>query len=178
MADEHPLERLLRDAKARDDLKAAVLVAERRKALDLQDKVRLQWMKTKAALIEEIGRANAVLERHSLPERFTFRDLPEAGAGNVARCNLALAYPSKPPRGEYDMTVLAADGRMMLLHRATGQRHQKLTVFTASRENWETTLTGLYEDHLKKGRDAASQPLAEPATSVNPAEPMAAQKSA
>lgn len=38
MADEHPLERLLRDAKEKDDLKAAVLVAEQRKALDLQEK--------------------------------------------------------------------------------------------------------------------------------------------
>ena len=51
---------------------------------------------------------------------------------------------------------------MILLHRATAQRHQKLTVFTASGENWETTLTGLFADHLKKGRDS-SQPLAEPA---------------
>jgi hypothetical protein len=175
MADEHPLERLLRDTKERDDLKVAALVAEQRKALDLQDKVRLQWVRTKAELVEEIGRANAVLERHSLLERFTFRELPEAGAGNIARCNLALAYPSKSPRAEYDLTVLAADGRIILLHRATAQRHQKLTVFTASRENWETILTGLYEDHLKKGRDA-SQPAAEPATGVAPA-PMAAQKS-
>jgi hypothetical protein len=175
MADEHPLERLLRDVKERDDLKAATLVAEQRKALDLQDKVRLQWVRTKAELVEEIGRANAVLERHGLPERFTFRELPEAGAGNIARSNLALAYPSKSPRAEYDLTVLAADGRMILLHRATAQRHQKLTVFTASRENWETTLTGLYEDHLKKGRDV-SQSLAEPAAGVAPA-PMAAQKS-
>ena len=64
MADEHPLERLLRDVKEKDDLKAAVLVAEQRKAFDLQDKVRPQWVRTKADLIEEIGRANAVLERH------------------------------------------------------------------------------------------------------------------
>jgi hypothetical protein len=67
---------------------------------------------------------------------------------------------------------------MILLHRATAQRHQKLTVFTASRENWETTLTGLFEDHLKKGRDS-SQPLAEPAigASAAPAVAAAAQKS-
>ena len=45
MADEHPLERLLRDVKEKDDLKAAALVAEQRKALDLQDKVRLQWVR-------------------------------------------------------------------------------------------------------------------------------------
>ena len=177
MADEHPLERLLRDVKEKDDLKAAVLVAEQRKALDLQDKVRLQWVRTRAALVEEIGRANAVLEKHSLPERFTFRELPEAGAGNIARCNLALAYPSKSPRAEYDLTVLAADGRMILLHRATAQRHQKLTVFTASRENWETTLTGLYEDHLKKGRDANLAPAEPAAAGATPPAPMAAQKS-
>lgn len=175
MADEHPLERLLRDVREKDDLKAAALVAEQRKALDLQDKVRLQWVRTRAALIEEIGRANAVLEKHHLPERFALRELPEPGAGNIARCNLALAYPSKSPRAEYDLTVLAADGRLILLHRATAQRHQKLTVFTASRENWEMTLTGLFEDHLKKGRDAG-QPSVEPATIVAPA-PMAAQKS-
>src|SRR4029079_19443295 len=158
MADEHPLERLLRDAKEKDDLKSAVLVAERRKAFDLQEKVRLQWARTKALLMVEIARANEVLDRHSLPERFTYRELPEPGAGNIARCNLGLAYPAKSPRAEYDLTVLSADGRMILLHRATAQRHQKLTVFTASRESWETTFIGLYEDHLKNGRDK-TQPL-------------------
>ena len=81
MADEHPLERLLRDAKEKDDLKAAALVAEQRKALDLQDKVRLQWVRTKAELIEEIGRANAVLEKHGLPERFTLPRAAGAGVG-------------------------------------------------------------------------------------------------
>lgn len=165
MADEHPLERLLRDAKQKDELKAAALVAEQRKALDLQDKVRQQWQRTKAKLVEEIGRANEILEKHGLLERFTYRELPEPGSGNVARCNLALAYPSKSARAEYDITVLAADGRVILLHRATGQRHQKLTVFTASRENWETTLTGLYEDHLKKGRDTG-QPIVEQAADI------------
>ena len=30
--------------------------------------------RAKAELIEEIGRANAVLERHGLPERFTLRE--------------------------------------------------------------------------------------------------------
>jgi hypothetical protein len=176
MADEHPLERLLRDAKEKDDLKAAALVAEQRKAHDLQDKVRLQWIRAKADLVEEVGRANAVLEKHSLPERFTFRELPEPGSGNIARCNLALAYPAKSPRAEYDLTVLSADGRIILLHRATAQRHQKLTVFTACRDNWETTLTGLYEDHLKKGRDG-NQPVAETATSGTPAAAVAAQRS-
>ena len=175
MADEHPLEQLLRDAKEKDDVKAAALIAEQRKALDLQDKVRSQWVRTKAGLIEEIGRANAVLEKHSLPERFTLRELPESGTGNIARCNLALAYPSKSARAEYDLSVLAADGRMILLHRATGQRHQKLTVFTASGKDWETTLTGLFADHLKKGRDTG-QHSAEPATGVDP-EPVAARKS-
>lgn len=48
MADEHPLEQLLRDAKEKDDLKAAAVVAEQRKALDFEDKVRLQWVRTKA----------------------------------------------------------------------------------------------------------------------------------
>jgi hypothetical protein len=175
MADEHPLERLLRDAKEKDDVKAAAMIAEQRKALDLQEQARSQWVRTKAVLLEEIGRANAVLEKHSLPERFMLRDLPEAGTGNIARCNLALAYPAKSARAEYDLTVLAADGRMILLHRATGQRHQKLTVFTASAKDWETTLTGLFADHLKKGRDT-SQHSPEPATSVDP-EPLAARKS-
>ena len=59
-----------RDAKKRDDVKAAVLMAEQRKAFDLQEKVRSQWVRTKAGLLEEIGRANEVLERHNLPERF------------------------------------------------------------------------------------------------------------
>jgi len=103
MADEHPLEQLLRDAKERDDVKAAALIAEQRKAFDLQEQVRSQWVRTKAGLLEEIGRANAVLEKHNLPERFALRDLPEAGAGNIARCNLALAYPSKSARAEYDL---------------------------------------------------------------------------
>jgi hypothetical protein len=165
MADEHPLERLLRDAKQKDEVKAAALLEEQRKALALQDKVRQQWQLTKAKLLQEIERANEILEKHGLLERFACRELPEAGSGNVARCNLALAYSSKSTRAEYDITVLAADGRMILLHRATGQRHQKLTVFTASRENWETTLTGLYEDHLKKGRDT-NQPVVEPVANI------------
>ena len=167
MADEHPLEQLLRDAKKKDDLKAAALVAEERKALDLQDKVRLRWDRTKADLVEEIERANAVIEKHNLRERYAFRELSEPGTGNIARGNLALAYSPKAPRAEYDLTVVAADGRVILVHRASGQRHQKLTVFTASRKDWETILTGLYEDHLKKGRDP-SESLPEPATSVAP----------
>jgi hypothetical protein len=152
----------------KDEVKAAALLEERRKALALQDKVRYQWQVAKAKLPQEIERANEILEKHGLLERFACRELPEAGSGNVARCNLALAYSSKPARAEYDITVLAADGRMILLHRATGQRHQKLTVFTASRENWETTLTGLYEDHLKKGRDMG-QSVVEPAANIAPA---------
>ncbi len=175
MADEHPLEQLLREAREKDEAKAAAVVAEQRKAHDLQDKVRAQWVRAKAGLVEEIGRANAILEKHSLPERYIFRELPEPGVGNIARCHFALAYPTKPPRAEYDLTVAASDGRMILLHRATGQRHQKLTVFTASRRDWETSLTSLYEDHLKKGRDPAVQP-AEPATTIAPA-PLAARKS-
>lgn len=153
MDDEHPLERLLREAKEKDDLKAAAVVAEQRKASDLRDKVRLQWEQTKAGLIEEVARANAILQRHDRSEHYTLRDLSESGTDNIARCNLALGYPSKSPRSEYDLTVLAADGQIILLHRATGQRHQKLTVFTAARSNWESILISLYEDHLKKGRD-------------------------
>jgi hypothetical protein len=164
MDDEHPLERLLREAKKKDDLKAAAAVAEQRKASDLRDKVRLQWVQTKAGLVEEIARANAVLQRHGLAEHYTLRDLSDSGTENIARCNLALAYPSKSPRSEYDLTVLAADGQILLLHRATGQRHQKLTVFSATNHNWENILIGLYEDHLKKGRDPV--PNTEAATNV------------
>jgi hypothetical protein len=153
MVDEHPLEQLLRDAKAEDDLKASAQVAEQRKAHDLQDRVRSQWLRTRSELTEEIERANAVLEKHNLRERYAFREVPEAGSGNVARGNLTLAYAAKPQRAEYDMTVLAADGSLILLHRTTGQRHQKLTVFTATRKSWETVLIGLYRDHLKKGRE-------------------------
>ena len=163
MDDEHPLERLLREAKKIEDLKVATAAAEQRKASDLRDKVRLQWEQTKAGLVEEIARANAILQRHGLSEHYTLRDLSETGTDHIARCNLALAYPSKSPRSEYDLTVLAADGQIILLHRATGQRHQKLTVFTATRRNWENILVGLYEDHLKKGRDPG--PNIEPATS-------------
>jgi hypothetical protein len=175
MADEHPLEQLLRDAKQKDDAKAVALAAEQREALDLQDKVRSQWGRTKVGLGEEIERANAILEKHNLPERYALRELSETGPANIARCNLALAYPSKSPRPEYDLTVLAADGRIVLLHRATGQRHHKLTVFTASKKDWETILTGLFEDHLKKGREL-SQSSAEAAPSVAPA-PVAPRRS-
>jgi hypothetical protein len=164
MDDEHPLEQLLREAKRMDDLKAAAAAAEQRKASDLRDKVSLQWEQTKAGLIEEIARANAVLERHGLAEHYILRDLSESGTDHIARCNLALAYPSKSPRSEYDLSVLAADGQILLLHRATGQRHQKLTVFTATKRHWENILIGLYEDHLKKGRDAVAN--IEPAASV------------
>ena len=163
MADEHPLEQLLRDAKKRDDAKAADLLAERRKATDLQEKVGLEWLRAKSELVDEIGRANAILEKHDLSERYTLRDLPEPGTGNVARCNLSLAYPSKPARAEYDVAVVAADGRINLHHRATGQRHQQLTVFAVSRRNWEAILIRLYEDHLKKGREPHSA-AQEPAT--------------
>jgi hypothetical protein len=156
MADEHPLEKLLRDAKKRDDAKAADLVVERRKTLELQEKIRLEWERTKGELVDEIVCANAILERQNRSERYTLRDIAEPGTGNVARCNLSLAYPSKPARAEYDVAVVAADGRIDLHHRATGQRHQKLTVFTASRKSWESSLIGLYEDHLKKGREQNS----------------------
>ena len=85
------------------------------------------------------------------------------------------SHPSKSPRPEYDLTVLAPDGPIVLLHRATGQRHHKLTVFTASKKDWETILTALYEDHLKKRRDL-SQNSAEAAPSIAPA-PVAPRKS-
>ena len=62
--------------------------------------------------------------------------------------------------------AVATDGRMILLHRTTGQRHQKLTVFTVTSENWETALVGLYEDHLKKGREVGQQNIDPPGSSV------------
>lgn len=160
MTDQHPLEQLLRDAKENDDMTAAARVEEQRKTLDLQEKVRLQWLQTKASLTNEIERANAVLEKHNVRERYSYRETPESGTGNVSRGNLALAYPapSKSTRAEYDMTVAAADGRVTLLHRATGQRHQNLTIFTASGKTWETSLTALYRDHLKKARDPGQNP--------------------
>src|SRR5712671_5334251 len=105
MADEHPLEQLLRDAKGREDAKAAALVAQERTAIDLQEKISSEWMRTKNDLIAEIGRANAILEKHNLSERYTLRDLADPAAGNIARCNLSLAYPSKPARAEYDVAV-------------------------------------------------------------------------
>jgi hypothetical protein len=157
MADEHPLEQLLRDAKDKDDLTAAALDAEQRKTSELQEAVQTQWVETKVRLLDEIERANAILTKHNLRERYTFRELPDSGPGNLSRGNLGLGYapPSKSPRAEYDMTVIAADGRIVLLHRASGQRHQNLTVFTASGKNWEAILLGLYRDHLKKGREPA-----------------------
>ena len=91
MADEHPLEQLLRDAKQKDDAKAVALATEQREALDLQDKARSQWGRTKVGLDEEIQRANAILEKHNLPERYALRELSETGPANIARCNLALA---------------------------------------------------------------------------------------
>lgn len=157
MADEHPLEQLLRDAKDKDDLNAAALDAEQRKTSELQGAVQAQWVQTKADLVDEIERANAVLAKHNLRERYTFRELPDSGPGNLSRGNLGLGYapPSKSPRAEYDITVIAADGRIVLLHRASGQRHQNLTVFTALGKNWESILFNLYRDHLKKGREPA-----------------------
>ena len=163
MSDEHPLEQLLRDAKDKDDLNAAAQGAELRKTLELQEKVLAQWAQSKASLIDEIERANAVLAKHALRERYAFRELPDSGPGNISRGNLALGYapPSKSARAEYDLTVIASDGRITLLHRASGQRHQNLTVFTALGKNWEAILTGLYRDHLKKGREPAQNlPLA------------------
>lgn len=164
MSEQHPLEQLLRDAKDKDDLNAAALDAEQRKASDLAEKVQLQWVQTKASLIDEIERANAVLAKHALRERYAFRELPDAGPDNISRGNLTLGYapPSKSPRAEYDLTVIASDGRITLLHRASGQRHQNLTIFTALGKNWETILIGLYRDHLKKGREPAQNlPLAD-----------------
>ena len=163
MSDEHPLEQLLRDAKDKDDLNAAAQGAELRKTLELQEKVQAQWAQSKASLIDEIERANAVLAQHALRERYAFRELPDPGPGNISRGNLTLGYapPSKSPRAEYDLTVIASDGRITLLHRASGQRHQNLTVFTALGKNWEGILTGLYRDHLKKGREPVQNlPLA------------------
>jgi hypothetical protein len=166
MADEHPLEKLLRETKERDDAKAADLAVERRNAYELQEKIRVEWERSKGELVDEISCANAILEKHNLSERYTLRDIPEPGTGNLARCNLSLTYPSKAPRAEYDVAVVVADGRIDLLHRATGQRHQKLTVFTASRKSWESALIALYEDHLKKGRE---QPGQESRAGVDPA---------
>ena len=163
MSDEHPLEQLLRDAKDKDDLNAAAQGAELRKTFELQERVQARWVQSKASLIDEIERANAVLAKHALRERYAFRELPDSGPGNISRGNLALGYapPSKSPRAEYDVTVIAGDGRIILLHRASGQRHQNLTVFTALGKNWEAILTGLYRDHLKKGREPAQNvPLA------------------
>jgi hypothetical protein len=161
MTDQHPLEQLLRDAKQREDALAAAAMAQLRAADHLQEQVRSEWLRTKGELNSEIALANAVLENHDLSERYTLRDVPDAGTGNVARCNLGLAYPSKPARAEYDVVVEAGDGRINLHHRATGQRHQQLTVITATAADWRTTLVGLYEDHLKKGREPKSAAQAE-----------------
>ena len=81
MADEHPLEQLLRDAKDKDDLTAAALDAEQRKTSELQEAVQTQWLETKVRLLDEIERANAILTKHNLRERYTFRELPELWAG-------------------------------------------------------------------------------------------------
>jgi hypothetical protein len=165
MTQEHPLERLLRETREKDDLAAAARAEEQRKALALQEQVSQRWARTKTELLREIDRANSILEKYGLRERFGYREQTEPGPGHVARCNLTLAYPSKAARAEYDISVLAADGRMILLHRTTGQRHQKLTVFTVTSENWETALVGLYEDHLKKGREVGQQNIDPPESS-------------
>jgi hypothetical protein len=162
MTQEHPLERLLRETKEKDDLAAAARAEEQRKALALQEQVSQRWARTKTELLREIDRANGVLEKYDRRERFGYREQTDPGSDYVARCNLALAYPSKAARAEYDISVLAADGRMILLHRTTGQRHQKLTVFTVTSENWETALVGLYEDHLKKGPEEVGKPNTDP----------------
>ena len=105
MSDEHPLEQLLRDAKDKDDLNAAAQGAELRKTFELQERVQAQWVQSKASLIDEIERANAVLAKHALRERYAFRELPDSGPGNISRGNLALGYapPSKSARAEYDL---------------------------------------------------------------------------
>jgi len=70
MTHEHPLERLLRDTKEKDDLAAAAWAEEQRKALALREQVSQQWGRTKADLLREIDRANSVLEKYGLRERF------------------------------------------------------------------------------------------------------------
>lgn len=154
---EHPLELILRDAKLLADGKAAALAAKQSSAAELEARVREAWAESKAQLGIEIVRANAVLDRHSIPESYTLRDIVEIGAGVVERCSLALGMPAKPPRAEYDLSVFAADGRITLFHRASGQRHQKLSVLDVSSKDWEAALIRLYEDHLKKARDQDMQ---------------------
>lgn len=160
MTEEHPLELILRDAKLLADGKAAALAAKKNSADELETRVRETWAESKAQLANEITRANAVLDRHLLPERYTLRDIADVGAGIVERCNLALGMPTKPPRAEYDLSVFAADGRITLFHRASGQRHQKLSVLDASNKDWEAALIRLYEDHLNNARDRDVQPQA------------------
>lgn len=158
MADEHPLEQILRDAKQFADAKAAALAAKQSRAYDLEIKVRGAWTDCKSRLATEVARANAVLEQHGLPERYTLRDIADVSAGIVERCNLALGIATKAPRAEYDLLVLAVDGRVTLFHRASGQRHQQLSALSATAKNWEAALLRLYEDHLKKGREQDLQP--------------------
>lgn len=166
MADEHPLEQILRDAKQLADGKAAALAAKQNSASDLEMKVRGAWAGCKSILATEVARANAILEQHSLPERYTLRDIADVGAGIVERCNLALGIAAKPPRAEYDVSVLAVDGRVTLFHRASGQRHQKLSALSATDKDWEAALVRLYEDHLKKGREQDPQPDASDKSAV------------
>ena len=83
MSDQHPLEQLLRDAKDKDDLNAAAKGAELRKAPELQERVQAQWVQSKASLIDEVERANAVLAKHALRERYAFRELPDSGLATL-----------------------------------------------------------------------------------------------
>ena len=53
MTHEHPLERLLRDTKEKDDLAAAAWAEEQRKALALREQVSQQWGRTKADLLRK-----------------------------------------------------------------------------------------------------------------------------
>lgn len=152
------------------DGKAAALAAKQNDAAELEAKVREAWAECKAKLATEITRANAVLERHAVAERYAMREIVDAGAGVVERCNLALGMPGKPPRAEYDLSVFAADGRITLFHRASGQRHQKFSVLNASSKDWEAALIRLYEDHLRKARDLDAPP------SQAPEKPSAARK--
>lgn len=158
MPDSHPLQRILQDAKRSAESKAAALAAKLTLASELEAQVRNAWDQRKSMLEGEIARANAVLAQHAVPERFTLRAIADVGAGVIERCSLALGVAGEPPRAEYDVTVLASDGRITLFHRASGQRHQNLFALSATEKDWEVTIVRLYEDHLKKGGEKDVQP--------------------
>ena len=73
------------------------------------------------------------------PSASRYRDLPEAGQATLPAATWRWRIPRNQPRAEYDLTVLSADGRMILLHRATASGIKSSLCSRHPARSWETT---------------------------------------